>query len=318
MAMKDYMRANISLLWDPFCDNITPESFRTDSQQEKAQGKSDYFLDSANSVHFFTEPGVSFDKKNRVAILSGVEGNSGATTTTSDVSRTLNKIGHGLHLPTGKDGPGGVNPFHEYTTSGRIRNLLHEIGYVDPVCPQSMYIFKQPEIGGAVTSHQDSTFLYTTPRQTCVGLWLALDDATEKNGCLWIRPGSHREPVRRKFVRNPKYFEEGQEDASKMVFENEEIYDEKNVTTIEWEGSIPGKGDRNSLLDAEFVPVPVNAGTVVVFPGTADHLSLPNHSGKQRHTFQLHCVEGPGGGVEWSTKNWLQYPKEDSFMKIKR
>ena len=62
-----------------------------------------------------------------------------------------------------------------------------------------MYSFKQPRIGGEVTSHQDSTFLFTEPRQTCLGLWLALEKATEENGCVWGRPGSHNEPVRRRF-----------------------------------------------------------------------------------------------------------------------
>ena len=27
------------------------------------------------------------------------------------------------------------------------------------------------------------------------------------NGCLWLRPGSHVEPVRRQMARNPEYFE---------------------------------------------------------------------------------------------------------------
>ena len=56
-----------------------------------------------------------------------------------------------------------------------------------------------------------------------------------------------------------------------------------------------------------------------VFPGTLDHLSLPNYSKKSRHTFQLHLVEGPCNegiygekigaehGVTWSKGNWLQY-----------
>ena len=39
--------------------------------------------------------------------------------------------------------------------------------------------------------HQDNTFLYTEPR-TCTGLWLALEDATINNGCLWAIPGSHK------------------------------------------------------------------------------------------------------------------------------
>lgn len=39
--------------------------------------------------------------------------------------------------------------------------------------------------------HQDNSFLYTEPT-TCTGLWLALEDATITNGCLWAIPGSHK------------------------------------------------------------------------------------------------------------------------------
>ena len=58
-------------------------------------------------------------------------------------------------------------------------------------------------------SHQDSTFLLTEPRQTCLGLWLALQEAHLLNGCLWVRPKSHRERLRRVFKRNPAHFAGG-------------------------------------------------------------------------------------------------------------
>lgn len=48
---------------------------------------------------------------------------------------------------------------------------------------------QQPHIGGEVSAHQDSTFLYTDP-PTVVGLWVALEDATKDNGCLWSIPGA--------------------------------------------------------------------------------------------------------------------------------
>jgi len=50
-----------------------------------------------------------------------------------------------------------------------------------------MYIFKQPNIGGEVTCHQDSTFIYNDP-VAIAGLWFALEDATLENGCLWLFP----------------------------------------------------------------------------------------------------------------------------------
>jgi ectoine hydroxylase-related dioxygenase (phytanoyl-CoA dioxygenase family) len=54
-----------------------------------------------------------------------------------------------------------------------------------------VYYSQQPGIGGEVVPHQDNSFLYTEP-PTCTGLWLALEDATITNGCLWAFPGSHK------------------------------------------------------------------------------------------------------------------------------
>lgn len=44
----------------------------------------------------------------------------------------------------------------------------------------------------SVTPHQDATFLYTEPLGRVMGLWIALEDATVDNGCLWFIPGSHK------------------------------------------------------------------------------------------------------------------------------
>lgn len=220
--------------------------------------------------------------------------------------------------------------FNEYTKSPKIKNLVKELGWVDPVVPQSMYIFKQARVGAEVTSHQDSTFLYTTPKQSCLGLWLALDDATITNGCLWVRPGSHREKTRVKFSRNTEHFGEdvirnrsniAEGDASKpqMIFTNEEIFN-KTTTPIDWVGKIPDMDGCDtpwdSLFEAGFVPVECKAGDLVVFPGELDHLSLPNTSAYKRHTFQLHLVEGERAGVTWAETNWLQYPKGVPFLRI--
>lgn len=43
----------------------------------------------------------------------------------------------------------------------------------------------------AVSPHQDASFLYTEPLGRVLGLWIALEDATLENGCLWFIPGSH-------------------------------------------------------------------------------------------------------------------------------
>ena len=168
-------------------------------------------------------------------------------------------------------------------------------------------------LSGTVHSHQDSTFLYTTPRQTCLGLWLALDDATLENGCLWARPGSHKEPLRRQFHRNPEYFEQLEttnkkpEDIPQLKFRQHH-----ENPKVNWDGGLPS----TSLLDEGFIPIEVKAGDLVTFCGTLDHLSLPNFSNLPRHTFQLHLVEGPKEGIAWSPENWLQYPKDDKFIQL--
>ncbi len=65
----------------------------------------------------------------------------------------------------------------------------------------TMYIFKQPGIGGEVRWHQDATFFDSDP-VTVTTFWFALEDATVDNGCLWADPGGHRGPLRERFLRD--------------------------------------------------------------------------------------------------------------------
>lgn len=46
--------------------------------------------------------------------------------------------------------------------------------------------------------HQDLAYWPLTPDTRTVTCWLAIDDATEENGCLQFVPGSHREPELRR------------------------------------------------------------------------------------------------------------------------
>ena len=304
LDMKHQMET-LAHTWDPNGEGLTV--FRTDEKQIEEQGSTDYFLESANKVHFFAESGAMKEGKLKQEFLN-------------DKISALNKAGHGMHVQPGA--------FHNYTKSDKIRNLVAELGWEDPVVPQSMYIFKQARVGAEVTSHQDSTFLYTTPKQSCLGLWLALDDATITNGCLWVRPKSHREKTRTKFVKNPAHFgveqiqkrsniAKGDLKESQMIFVDEDVPEDDEK--IDWVGKIPsikGMSPWESLFEKGFIPVECKKGDLVVFPGELDHLSLPNVSDQQRHTFQLHLVEGQKAGVTWSETNWLQYPKTDSFLRL--
>jgi phytanoyl-CoA hydroxylase len=76
--------------------------------------------------------------------------------------------------------------FNRFTKLDKNVDLVkHVLGMQDPLMAQSMYIFKQPKIGGHVSIHQDNTFINTKPLSTAA-LWFALDDVTLENGCLWV------------------------------------------------------------------------------------------------------------------------------------
>ncbi|MBA2482400.1 MAG: phytanoyl-CoA dioxygenase family protein [Planctomycetes bacterium] len=67
-------------------------------------------------------------------------------------------------------------------------HLAHWNGAVK--CMQSMLFIKPPGKPGQAW-HQDEIYIPTRDRSLC-GAWIALDDATEANGCLRVIPGSHR------------------------------------------------------------------------------------------------------------------------------
>jgi hypothetical protein len=152
-----------------------------------------YFFESADRISFFLEP-------------RAIDGATGAIRTDLPKGHLLNKVGHGLHIH--------VPVFREYAQSTRVAEVARALGYLSPVMPQSMYIFKQPLIGEEVGTHQDAAFLNTEPELSCLGLLLFLEDADLGNGCLWARKGSHKEPLRKRWERNPAWFDAVQKNAS--------------------------------------------------------------------------------------------------------
>eukprot|EP00924_Labyrinthula_sp_SR-Ha-C_P016966 maker-scaffold_6-snap-gene-20.56-mRNA-1 protein AED:0.01 eAED:0.01 QI:152/1/1/1/1/1/2/69/286 len=248
--------------WNGKCDCV----FTAKGSNDSVQGRNDYFFHSSDKIHFFLEE-------------EAIDPTTGNIYPNLDKLTSLNKVGHGLHL---------IDPvFSKYTNSEKVKKLIKSLGYKDPVLPQSMYILKNPKIGGVVEPHQDATYLYTTPRQTVLGLWLALDEADLENGCLWARKGSHKENLKEQWVRGRNGMEFREVDGQ---------YDLKK------------KG--------EFEPLVCAKGDLVLIHGLVDHMSYANRSGRQRHTFQLHLIEGPKAGVEWHRGNWLQYENGKKFISL--
>merc|ERR1712146_325556 len=102
------------------------------------------------------------------------------------------------------------------------------------------------------------------------GLWLALDEASVENGGLWARPGSHKEPVRRHFVRNPAHFEDGDKSKPQMIFDDLST----EGKAWEWEGKLPEGWEPPSLglQEKGFQPLHCEVGDLVVIHGQVDHM----------------------------------------------
>jgi hypothetical protein len=85
-------------------------------------------------------------------------------------------------------------PIHErFLLHPRIIDVLEALIGPDVLALQTMLFFKQPGQAGQ-GYHQDSYYIPTQPDTLC-GAWLALDPATEENGCLWFTVGSQHEPI---------------------------------------------------------------------------------------------------------------------------
>jgi phytanoyl-CoA hydroxylase len=61
-----------------------------------------------------------------------------------------------------------------------------------PLLFQDQALLKPPLIGREKPWHQDNAYFNLPPETTVVGVWIALDQATPENGCMYVIPGSHR------------------------------------------------------------------------------------------------------------------------------
>lgn len=225
---------------------------------DRDAGRDDYFFDSAEAVHCFLEEGALDE--------------SGEMLRPKELA--INKIGHAMHDL--------VPAFTEFCRLPVIAESLRDIGYTEPSLWQTMYIFKQPGIGGEVRWHQDASYLVSEPPDV-TGIWIAIEDAGLENGCLWVQPGGHRSPLR-------------------------EIFE------VDWERR---KGTLRELDDTpwpgpeEAVPLEVNKGAMVLFSDHMPHYSSQNRSNRSRHALTLHVTER---GAHWPEFNWLQRPRLGEFL----
>lgn len=256
-------RANeIVAAWEPSANRTV----FTTNEQERSSNQ-EFFESGSTTWCFFEED--AFDS-------------AGELTQPKELS--INKIGHAQHDLD--------DEFERFAYQPRLAEVASDVGMIDPRALQSMYIFKQPRIGGEVGCHQDATFLYTEP-VTVTGFWFAIEDATLDNGCLWAAPGAHTGPLRQLFKRN---------DLEHPARADGTFFDALDTSPL----PAPPR-DVHDASGSDMVPLEVPAGTLVVLNGLLPHWSGINHSGTSRHAYTLHCVSGEAHYPDW---NWLQRPAD--------
>ena len=230
----------------------SPEEATVFTADGKPQHTSDdYFLTSGEQIRCFFEKDA-FDERGNLR---------------AEPHLALNKLGHAMH---------DLDPvFDSFSRTPDLANVAADLGMRDSLLLQSMYIFKQPHIGGEVTCHTDHTYLWTEP-QSVIGFWFAIDDATNENGCMWAVPGGHKLPVRSRSRLN----------------------ESRTATVMDVLDPEPYPLDNLQCLEAK-------RGTLVLLDGAVPHLSAANTSDRPRHAYTIHAIDGAANYLD---DNWLQRP----------
>ena len=130
----------------------------------------------------------------------------------------------------------------------------------------SQIFFKPPEGGGPKPAHQDNFYFGPTDPEGVVTAWIALDEATLENGCLYFGEGTNLGPV---------YAHEAPPD---------EPYNLQLPAAL--------------LARQPMSPAPVRRGAVSLHHGNTFHQSGPNLSTHWRRACALHYVRND---VEFAT-----------------
>lgn len=131
---------------------------------------------------------------------------------------------------------------------GPIRAVFGE----EPKLVQDQALLKPPHGGGEKPWHQDMAYGNLTYTKAVMGAWIALDEASEDNGCMHVIPGSHMEGA------TPHYA----------------VRDWQLCDT-----QIPVNRD---------VIVPLKPGGVLFFHGLLFHGTPSNFSSQRRRALQFH------------------------------
>jgi len=148
--------------------------------------------------------------------------------------------------------------FRDFVDSEPLVAISRQLIGAEVDCFLSQFIFKNPGAWGQPW-HQDE-FYFPFDRHPQVGFWLAVSDATLENGCLYVLPGSHRDPV------------------------HEHVPDRRPNANVGYLEIV----DRETT---EAIPVQMRAGDLLVFHSRLMHCSSNNESDAPRAAMVYHVSE---------------------------
>lgn len=157
-----------------------------------------------------------------------------------------------------------------------VLDVLTSIVGPNVKCMQSMLFVKGPGKAGQ-SWHQDEFYIPTRDK-SLVGVWIAIDDASVENGCLWIIPGRPGHIIRRVENNSNEYAD----------------VDTVDVTNYE----------KNKI------PVEVKSGSVVFFNGYTLHSSQRNKTDDCFRTALVNHYMSAESMLPWDQDGHLP-PTED-------
>ena len=170
----------------------------------------------------------------------------------------------------------------KHVTNPKIVNIIMDLmGTSDIKLYGDQLFMKPPEIGSEIPWHQDSASWSDIFPMNLVSAWMAIDNATEENGCLRYIPGTHR----------------------MGIFGND---DQPRVDRVK-----PFSKDFGNS-DWPIVYTPLRPGSIVFHHSLTLHGSAANISGKRRRGYSIHYM----GATSWKQQSNTTAPKMPPFKQV--
>ncbi len=207
-----------------------------------------------------------------MAIVAGKRGNIPGTIQSANPQAALASV-LAVHFPH------KVSPLMlEMLSYPPVVEILNILIGPDVKAMQSMLFIKNAGKPGQAW-HQDEFYIPTRDR-SLTGVWIALEDATIENGCLWMQPGSHKHGILYPMGKHNDPRFDGNDEICDMPYERD-----------------------------SGVPIEIKAGGVVFFNGYILHRSLNNTTSGARRALVNHYMNARSL-LPWAHGNPPQ-PRED-------